>query len=155
VRPIDWLNLSAMDTVDAVPTTARQALQDPFWRAPMADEHQALVDNDTWSLVPRPPRANVVTGKWIFHQKFHSDGSLARRKARWVLCGFSQLLGIDYNETFSPVVKPSTIWLVLHIAVSSSWPIRQLDVKECLSQWHSRRGCLLPAASRIRRCQQA
>jgi hypothetical protein len=95
----------------------------------MADEHQALVDNGTWSLVPRPPRANVVTGKWIFRHKFHSDGSLARRKARWVLHGFSQRPGIDYDETFSPVVKPSTIRLVLHIAVSSSWTIRQLDVK--------------------------
>jgi histone deacetylase 1/2 len=118
-----------MDTVDAVPTMARQALQDPLWRAAMADEHQALIDNDTWSLVPRPPRANVVTDKWIFHHKFHSDGSLARHKARWVLRGFSQRPGIDYDETFSPVVKPSTIRLVLHIAVFSSWPIRQLDVK--------------------------
>jgi histone deacetylase 1/2 len=129
MRPIDWLNLSATDTVDAVPTTARQALQDPLWCAAMADEHQALVDNGTWSLVPRPPRANVVTDKWIFRHKFHSDGSLARRKARWVLRGFSQRLDIGYDETFSPVVKPSTIRLVLHIVVSSSWPIRQLDVK--------------------------
>jgi hypothetical protein len=71
----------------------------------------------------------VVTGKWIFRHKFHSDGSLARRKARWVLRGFSQRPGIDYDETFSPVIKPSTIRLVLHITVSSSWPIRQLDVK--------------------------
>jgi hypothetical protein len=74
-------------------------------------------------------RANVVIDKWIFHHKFHSDGSLARRKARWVLRGFSQRPSIDYDETFSPVVKPSTIRLVLHIAVSSSWPIRQLDIK--------------------------
>jgi hypothetical protein len=93
-----------MDTVDVVPTMARQALQYPLWRAAMADEHQALTDNDTWSLVPHPPRANVVTRKWIFHHKFHSDGSLARRKACWVLHGFSQHLGIDYDETFSPVV---------------------------------------------------
>jgi hypothetical protein len=129
VRPIDRLNLFAMDTVDAVPTMARQALQDPLWRAAMANEHQALVDNGTWSLMPRPPRANVVTGKWIFHHKFHSDGSLAMRKARWVLHGFSQHPSIDYDKTFSPIVKPSTIRLVLRIAVSSSWPIRQLDVK--------------------------
>jgi hypothetical protein len=47
MRPIDRLNLSAMDTIDAVPTTARQALQDPPWRAAMADEHQALIDNGT------------------------------------------------------------------------------------------------------------
>ncbi|KAK1663119.1 hypothetical protein QYE76_051278 [Lolium multiflorum] len=129
VRPRDRLNLCATDSVDKVPTTARQALQDPLWRAAMAAEHKALIDNGTWSLVPRPPRANVVTGKWIFRHKFHSDGSLARRKARWVVRGYSQRPGIDYDETFSPVVKPATIRLVLHLAVSSSWPIRQLDVK--------------------------
>ncbi|KAK1692602.1 hypothetical protein QYE76_009299 [Lolium multiflorum] len=130
VRPVDRLNLSAVDSVtDVVPTTFRQAMQDPQWRAAMSDEYQALVNNATWSLVPRPPRANVVTGKWIFRQKFHSDGTLARNKARWVVRGYSRRPGIDYEETFSPVVKPATIRLVLHIAVSSSWPIRQLDVK--------------------------
>ena len=85
----------------------------------MADEHQALIDNKTWSLVPRPPRANVVTGKWIYRHKFHSDGSLAHHKARWVVRGYSQRPGIDYDETFSPVVKPATIRLVLTIAVSN------------------------------------
>jgi hypothetical protein len=104
-------------------------MQDPLWRQAMAEEHQALLDNKTWSLVPRPPQANVVSGKWIFRHKFHSDGTLARYKARWVLRGFSQRPGLDYDETFSPVVKPATIRLVLQIAVSSSWPIRQLDVK--------------------------
>ncbi|KAK1613636.1 hypothetical protein QYE76_019153 [Lolium multiflorum] len=130
VRPVDRLNLSAVDSVtDIVPTTFRQAMQDPQWRASMSAEYQALIDNNTWSLVPRPLRANVVTGKWIFLQKFHSDGTLARNKARWVVRGYSQRPGIDYEETFSPVVKPATIRLVLHIAVSGSWPIRQLDVK--------------------------
>jgi hypothetical protein len=95
----------------------------------MDEEHQALMDNKTCSLVPRPPQSNVVSGKWIFRHKFHSDGTLARYKALWVLRGFSQRPGLDYDETFSPVVKPATIRLVLQIAVSSSWPIRQLDVK--------------------------
>ena len=80
-------------------------------------------------LVPRPPHANVVTGKWIFKHKFHADGSLARYKARWVVRGYSHRPGIDYDETFSPVVKPAMIRLVLTLAISSSWPILQLDVK--------------------------
>jgi hypothetical protein len=74
-----------------VPTNYRSALADANWRATMMDEYQALVDNNTWQLVPRPPRANVVMGKWIFRHKFHADGSLARHKARWVVRGFSQL----------------------------------------------------------------
>ena len=56
----------------------------------MEDEYQALIDNHTWSLVPRPPNTNVVTGKWIFRHKLHSDGTLDRYKARWVLRGFTQ-----------------------------------------------------------------
>ena len=84
----------------------------------MVDEYQALIDNDTWRLVPRPPGANVVTSKWIYKHKFHSDGSLARHKARWVVRGFTQRHDIDYDETFSPVVKPATIRVVLSIAAS-------------------------------------
>jgi len=89
----------------------------------MVDEYKALIDNSTWRLVPRPPRANVVSGKWIFKHKYHSDGSLARHKARWVVRRFSQQHGIDYDKTFSPVVKPATIRVVLSLAVSRSWPI--------------------------------
>jgi len=92
-----------------IPSNYRSALADPNWRAAMADEFQALIDNVTWRLIPRPPGANVMTGKWIFKHKYHSDGSLAHHKARWVVRGFSQQHGIDYDETFSPVVKPGTI----------------------------------------------
>ncbi|RLM70082.1 uncharacterized protein C2845_PM17G07680 [Panicum miliaceum] len=72
-----------------VPKTFRSALIDPNWRAAMEEEHAALLKNHTWDLVPRPPRANVVSGKWIFKHKFLSDGSLERYKARWVLRGFT------------------------------------------------------------------
>jgi histone deacetylase 1/2 len=56
----------------------------------MQAEFDALQDNDTWTLVPRPPGVNLVTGKWVFRHKFKSDGSLNRYKARWVLRGFTQ-----------------------------------------------------------------
>ena len=84
----------------------------------MEDEYKALIDNGTWRLVPRPPGANVISGKWIFKHKYNSDGSLARHKARWVVRGFSQQYGIDYDKTFNPVVKPATIRVVLSIAAS-------------------------------------
>jgi hypothetical protein len=80
-------------------------------------------------LVSRPPRSNVITDKWIFKHKFKVDGSLDRYKARWVLQGFTQRPGLDYNKTFSPVVKPATVRTVLTLAVSRGWSVHQLDVK--------------------------
>jgi len=112
-----------------VPKTFRDALADPNWRAAMEEEHAALLQNQTWDLVPRPRHANIVTGKWIFKHKFLADGSLERYKARWVLRGFTQRPGVDFAETFSPVVKPATVRKVLSLALSRKWPVHQLDVK--------------------------
>jgi hypothetical protein len=115
--------------VSPVPSSVRDALLDPHWRRAMEEEYAALLANQTWELVPRPPGANVVTGKWIWTHKRRADGSLERYKARWVLRGFTQRPGVDYDETFSPVVKPATVRTVLSLALARSWPIHQLDVK--------------------------
>jgi hypothetical protein len=111
-----------------VPKTYRGGLADQSWRAAMEDEHGALLQNHTWELMP-PPHANVVTGKWIFKHKFHADGTLERYKACWVLRGFTQRPGVDFFETFSPVVKPTMVRTVLSLALSRQWPVHQLDVK--------------------------
>ncbi|KAK1648574.1 hypothetical protein QYE76_066379 [Lolium multiflorum] len=130
VPPRERLNLSAIETaISPIPKTYRTALHDPHWRAAMTDEFNALMQNRTWTLVPCPAGANIVSGKWLFKHKFGSDGGLARYKARWVVRGFSQQTGIDFDETFSPVVKPATIRVVLSIATSRAWPVHQLDVK--------------------------
>jgi hypothetical protein len=93
------------------------------------EEYAALLANHTWDLVPRPPGTNVVTSRWLFRHKLTSDGSLDRYKARWVLRGFTQRPGVDYDETFSPVVKFTTVRAVLSLALSRNWAIHQLDVK--------------------------
>jgi hypothetical protein len=112
-----------------IPKTFHGALADPNWRATMEDEYAELLQNHTWDLVPRLPGANIVTSKWIFKHKFNVDGSLERYKVRWVLRGFTQRPGIEFDEMFSPVVKPATVWTILSLALSSNWPIHQLDVK--------------------------
>ena len=71
-----------------------------------------------------PANKNPVGCKWIFKVKRHSDGSIARHKVRLVARGFSQELGLDYGETFSPVVKPTTIKLVLALAAYFNWSLR-------------------------------
>jgi hypothetical protein len=85
-------------------------------------EYKALLSNSTWDLVPRPPGANVVTGKWIFKHKLKADHSLDRYKARWVLRGFTQRPGVDYDVTFSPIVKPATVRTMLTLVVSRVGP---------------------------------
>ncbi|WVZ85267.1 hypothetical protein U9M48_032214 [Paspalum notatum var. saurae] len=102
----------------------------------MADEFSALMSNRTWELVPRPPNANVVSGKWVYRHKLKPDRSLDRYKARWVLRSFSQQEGIDFDQTFSPVIKPATIRVVLSLALAANWSVRQLDVKNAFLHGH-------------------
>ncbi|GJZ61983.1 ribonuclease H-like domain-containing protein [Tanacetum coccineum] len=71
----------------------------------------------------------MICSMWLFKHKFHADGTLSRYKARLVANGSSQQLGVDFDEMFSLVVKPTTIHMVLSLAVSRKWPINQLDVK--------------------------
>ena len=101
----------------------------PHWRAAMEQEYHALMHNETWTPVPPPPCVNIIDSKWVFKVKRHADGSIERYKARLVARGFKQRHGLDYEETFSPVVKPTTIRLLLSLAVSRGWSLRQLDVQ--------------------------
>jgi hypothetical protein len=95
----------------------------------MDEELNALRENCTWDLVPRPPKKNIVGSKWVFRTKYQSDGSIDRLKAHLVAKGYTQLPGLDYTDTFSLVVKASTIRVVLSLAITHCWPLRQLDVK--------------------------
>jgi histone deacetylase 1/2 len=112
----------------ATPVSHRDALHEPEWRAAMADEFAALQSTNTWVLVPRPPGVNIVGSKWIFKTKHRSDGTIDKQKARLVARGFTQQHGIDYGDTFSPVVKPAIVCLVLSLAVSRGWSLLQVDV---------------------------
>ncbi|KAH9799567.1 retrovirus-related pol polyprotein from transposon RE2 [Citrus sinensis] len=105
-----------------------QALTDPKWLKAMQEEFQALQANHTWELVLPTVPVKVVGNKWVFRIKYNPDGSILKHKARLVAKGFHQVHGIDYTETFSPVVKASTVRVVLSIAVMNNWILRQIDV---------------------------
>ena len=98
----------------------------------MNEELDALSSNNTWDLVPRPLHTNIVGSKWIFRVKYLADDIVDRLRARLVAKGYSQLPGLDFHDTFSLVIKASTVCLVLSLAVSSHWPLHQLDVKNAL-----------------------
>ncbi|GKD30348.1 ribonuclease H-like domain-containing protein [Tanacetum coccineum] len=128
VKPNSHFNFH-MSHISPLPKSPSIALSDPNWRAAMYAEYNALVKNSTWMLVLKPPNANVVRSMWLFRHKYHADGSLSRYKVRLVANGGTQQVGIDCDDTFSPVIKPAIIRTVLSLALSRGWPVHQLDVK--------------------------
>ncbi|RVW28582.1 Retrovirus-related Pol polyprotein from transposon RE2 [Vitis vinifera] len=111
------------------PTCVTQAVSHPEWREAMSSELTALMRHGTWDLIPPPINCHPVGCKWVFRVKRKADGSVDKFKARLVAKGYNQQPGVDYNETFSPVVKPATIrTTVLSIAIMNGWPLKQMDV---------------------------
>jgi hypothetical protein len=94
----------------------------------MCIEFEALLSNKTWTLCRRPSHQHVIHNKWVYKIKRKSDDAVDRFKARLVAKGFEQTSGIDYTDTFSPVIKPSTIRVILALAVYFNWMIKQLDI---------------------------
>ena len=84
----------------------------------MSEEFDALVRNSTWTLVPPHPTQNIVGCKWIFYIKQNLDGLIMLYKAHLVAKGFHQRPVIDFSNTFSLMVKPTTIRILLHLAVT-------------------------------------
>ncbi|GJW19047.1 ribonuclease H-like domain-containing protein [Tanacetum coccineum] len=128
VKPIDRLSVNTF-SISPIPKNLSHALYDTHWRNAMYDEYNALVKNGTWLLAPRPVGVNMVRSMWLFKYKFHADRTLSRYKARLVANGSSQQLGVDFDETFSPVIKSVTIHTVLSLVVSCQWPTHILAVK--------------------------
>lgn len=110
------------------PLSVKEALQSPQWSQAMLDEFQALQHQGTWSLVSLPAHEQAIGCKWVFKLKRNSDGSIARYKARLVAKGYLQEEGIDYFDIFSPVAKQPTIRILLSLALSYNWCIRQHDI---------------------------
>jgi hypothetical protein len=95
----------------------------------MTEEYQSIMKNEVWEIVPRPKSKDVVSSKWIFKIKHTADGSIEKYKARFFARGFSQKEGIDYEETFAPVAKYTSIITIISLAAKMKWKLHQMDVK--------------------------
>ncbi|PNY01489.1 copia-like polyprotein, partial [Trifolium pratense] len=125
---LPYVGMTETDSEEKEPESVKEALDKPMWKEAMDKEYKALMSNYTWTLVPFQAQENIIDSKWIFKTKYKSDGSIERRKARLVAKGFQQTAGLDFHETFSPVVKSSTVRIILTIAVHFNWEVRQLDI---------------------------
>ena len=113
----------------SVPKNVSEALSDPRWTQAMVEEMTALHANGTWDLVSLPPGKSLVGCRWVYAIKIGPDGKVDRLKARLVAKGYTQVFGLDYVDTFSPVAKMSSVRLFLSIAAMRHWPLYQLDIK--------------------------
>jgi hypothetical protein len=98
------------------------------WQKAMEEEYKSLIQNNTWTLVDMAPM-NIIDCKWVFKRKRDKFGNVVRYKARLVAKGFTQIHGVDYEETFSPVVKFATLRVILSIVAIENLECHQLDVK--------------------------
>ena len=132
VEDNNFVNFALMsDILDTPPepSSVEEALASPTWVAAMQAELSSIECNGTWSLVPRPSKRKVIGVRWVFKSKFHADGSLDKHKARLVVKGYAQRIGIDFDETFAPTARITSIRVVLALAGHHGWPIYQMDVK--------------------------
>lgn len=95
----------------------------------MYKEVDALEEADTWDVVDLPPGRVALNTMWVFKIKYNADGTVERYKARLVLLGNRQKEGCDYDETFAPVAKMTTVWSLLKIVAANNWEVHQMDVQ--------------------------
>ncbi|KAL6335511.1 hypothetical protein AAG906_029754 [Vitis piasezkii] len=125
-----YANVAIVEDANAKePETFAEAFQNPDWSKAMKEEITALKRNQTWELVPKPRDVEPISYKWVYKIKRRIDGSIERHKAHLVARGFSQQYGLDYDETFSPVAKLTTVRVLLALAANKDWDLWQMDVK--------------------------
>ena len=117
------------ECVESEPSSFEEAVQQPVWVDAMVEEYDSIVHNNVWDVVLRPENKSVVSSHWLYKAKKAVDGSVEKHKARFVACGFSQVEGIDYDETFAPIAMYSSIRSMLVLSAQMGWKIHQMDVK--------------------------
>lgn len=139
-RPPAWHSEYVMEsnvaycllTEDGEPLTFHEATSGsdvPLWMTAMQEEIEALHKNKTWQLVPLPRGRKAIGNKWVYKIKRDSNDQVERYRARLVVKGYAQKEGIDFNEIFSPVVRLTTIRVVLAMCATFDLHLEQLDVK--------------------------
>ena len=115
-----------MFVTDDDPRTVKEAVDSEdgkLWKEAMVDEMASLHKNEAWDLVELPAGRKPIGSKWVFKKKTNAEGKVEKYKARLVAKGYSQVLGIDFGDIFSPVAKVTSIRLLLSIAVAFAFEV--------------------------------
>lgn len=115
--------------VESEPSSFEEVVQQLVWVDAMVEEYNSIVQNCVWDVVPRPQDKLVVSSRWLDKVKQVANGSVEKHTARFVAHGFSQVKGIDYDETFAPVARYSSIIFILALSTQMGWKIHQMDMK--------------------------
>ena len=116
------------DIVNQEPNSYEEDVQKKEWVDLMTEEYQSIMKNDVWDIVPKLEIKSVVSSKWIYKIKNAADGSIEKYKARFMARGFSQKKGIDYEETFVPVARYTSIRTIMALTSTMKWNLHQMDV---------------------------
>ncbi|KAL0409675.1 UNVERIFIED_CONTAM: Retrovirus-related Pol polyprotein from transposon RE1 [Sesamum radiatum] len=136
IEPSMHQSLSSSTPTSPEPKTYSEAVEHQEWRDAMKAEIGALEHNNTWQITPLPAGKRPIGCKWVFKTKLRADGSVERYKARLVAKGFTQIEGLDYTDSFSPVAKTVTVRLFFAFAAAQGWPLQQMDVNNAFLHGH-------------------
>ncbi|KAL0427614.1 UNVERIFIED_CONTAM: Retrovirus-related Pol polyprotein from transposon TNT 1-94 [Sesamum latifolium] len=120
----------ALNTETIEPSSYEEALESrnsDKWKTAMEEEINSLIKNKTWTLVPKPKDTSIIDCKWLFKIKQEDESN--RYKARLVAKRFTQKEGIDFTEIFSPIVKYTTVRIILALTAHFNWELKQMDIK--------------------------
>jgi hypothetical protein len=130
-RPKTFSSYTALmcDLLEKDPTYFEEAIQMKEWADAMTKEYQSIIKNDVWEIVLRPNIKDMVSSKCLFKIKHATDRSIEKYKERFVGRRFSQKEGIDYEDTFAPVARYTSIKMIIALAAKMKWKLHQMDVK--------------------------
>jgi len=132
IQPCICLMSTSTRILGPEPHTRKDAMTSTEWKQweqAMQEEYNSLLENQTWEIVDRPTDRKVLTGRWVFKRKLGPDGTVARHKARFVVRGFSQVYGLDFDETYASVVKSASYRILFALQARYGWKCHQMDIK--------------------------